>query len=52
MDKVIWKLTREQLYFLGKVLVGVRVVFLLDCLLIFSLLKHRGVGSGSSKNFI
>ena len=31
MDKVIWKLTREQSYFLGNVLVGVRVIFLPDC---------------------
>ena len=30
--------------FLSNVLVGVRVVYLPDCLLILSLLKHRGVG--------
>ena len=52
VDKVICKLTGEKLYFLGNVLVGIRVVFLPDCLLIFSLLKHRGVGNGGSKNFI
>ena len=43
MDKAIWKLTGESPYFLGNVLVEVRVVFLLDCLLVLSLLKHRGV---------
>ena len=45
MDEVIWKLTGEGPYFLGNVLVGVRVVFLLDCPLILSLLKHRDVGA-------
>ena len=44
MDKTIWKLTREWSYFLGNVLVGVRVVFLLNCSLILSLHKHRGIG--------
>ena len=53
MDKVIWKLIGEFKikkligewpYFLGSVLVGVRVVFLPDCLLILSLLKYKGVG--------
>ena len=44
MDKTIWKLTREWSYFLGNVLVGVRVVFLLNCPLILSLHKHRGIG--------
>ena len=43
MDKVIWKLTGEWLNFLGNVLVGVRVVFLLDCLLVLSLFKHRSI---------
>ena len=28
MDKVIWKLTGERPYFLGNVLVEVRIVFL------------------------
>ena len=31
-------------YFLGNILVGVRVVFLPNCPLVLSLLKHRGVG--------
>ena len=44
MDKIIWKLTGEWFYFLGNVLVRVRVVFLLDCPLVLPLLKHRGVG--------
>ena len=43
MDKVIWKSTGEWPYFLGNVLVRVRVVFLPDCHLILSLFKHRGV---------
>ena len=43
MDKSIWKSTGEQPYFLGNVLVEVRVVFLPDCPLILSLLKHRDV---------
>ena len=43
MDKVIWKITREKSYFVGNVLVGVRVAFLPECPLILSLLKHRGV---------
>ena len=37
------KSTRERSYFLDIVLVGVRVVFLPDNLLVLSLLKHRGV---------
>ena len=37
-------LTAEWPYFLGNILVWVRVVFLPDCRLVFSLLKHRGVG--------
>ena len=45
MDKVIWKLIGEGPYFLGNVLVGVRVVFLPDCPLILSLLKYRDVGA-------
>ena len=43
MDRVIWKSIREWPYFLGNVLVWVKVVFLLNCPLILSLLKHRGV---------
>ena len=45
MDKLIWKSTGEWLYFLGNVLVEIRVVFLLDCPLILSLFKHRDVGA-------
>ena len=43
MDKAIWKLTGEWSYFLGNVLVGVRVAFLPDYPLVLSLLKHRGI---------
>ena len=43
MDKVIWKLIGEWPYFLGNILVGVRVIFLPDSLLVLSLFKHRGV---------
>ena len=43
MDKAIWKSIGEWPYFLGNILVGVRVVFLLDCHLVLSLLKHKGV---------
>ena len=35
--------------FLGNVLVGVRVVFLPDCPLVLSVLKHRGVGAFLNK---
>ena len=45
MDKSIWKLTGEWPYFLGNVLVEIKVVFLLDCPLILSLLKHKDVGA-------
>ena len=45
MDKSIWKSTGEWPYFLGNVLVEVRVVFLPDCPLILSLLKYRDVGA-------
>ena len=44
MNKSIWKLIGEWSYFLGNVLVEVRVAFLLDCHLVLSLLKHKGVG--------
>ena len=43
MDKAIWKLTRKWSYFLGNVLVGVRVAFWLDCPLVLSLFKYRGI---------
>ena len=43
MNKSIWKLIREWSYFLGNVLVGVRVAFLSDYPLVLSLLKYRGV---------
>ena len=45
MDKVIWQLTGNLSYFLGKVLVEVRIAFLRDCPLVLSLLKHRDVGT-------
>ena len=45
MDKVIWKLTGKWPYFLGHVLVGIKVIFLLDCPLVLSLLKYKGVGT-------
>ena len=45
MDKSIWKSTGEWPYFLGNVLVEVRVVFLPNCPLILSLLKHGDVGA-------
>ena len=45
MNKTIWKSTREWPCFLGNVLVGVRAVFLPDCLLVLSLLKYWGVGA-------
>ena len=49
MYKEIWKLTGEWPYILGNVLVGVKIVFLLDCSLILSLLKHRSVGTFLNK---
>ena len=45
MDKGIWKLIEEWPFFLDNVLVGVRVVFLLNCPLILSLLKYKSVGA-------
>ena len=45
MGKAIWKLMGDWSYFLGNVLVGVRVVFLLDCPLVLSLFNHKGVGA-------
>ena len=57
MDKVIWKiigelkkkLTGKWSYFLGNVLVVVRVVFLPDCSLVLFLLKYKGVGAFVNK---
>ena len=43
MDKTIWKLTGEWSYFLGNVLMRVRVTFLPYCPVVLSLLKHRGL---------
>ena len=45
MDKEIWKLIGKWPYFLGNVLVRVKVVFLLDYPLVLSLLKHKDVGA-------
>ena len=44
MDKEIWKSIGKWPYFLGNILVGVRVVFLPDCSLILSLFKHMDIG--------
>ena len=49
MDKAIRKSTGEWPYFLGNVLVGVRVVFLPDCPLILFLLKYKGVSAFLNK---
>ena len=43
MDKVIWKLIGEGLYFLGNVLLRVKVLFLSNYPLVLSLYKHMGV---------
>ena len=43
MNKAIWNSTEEWFYFLGNILVGVKVVFLLDCFLVLFLLKDKGV---------
>ena len=45
MDKIIWKLTGKWSYFLGNVLMEVRVAFLPDYPLILSLLKYKDVGA-------
>ena len=50
MDKAIWKSIGVWPYFLGNVLVGVRVVFLPDCFLVLSLLKYRDVGAFKKKH--
>ena len=44
MDKIIWKSTGNGSYFLGNVLVRVRIVFLPNYPLVLSMHKHRGVG--------
>ena len=44
VDKAVWKITEKLSYFLGNVLVGVRVAFLPEYPLVLFLLKHRGVG--------
>ena len=49
MDKAIWNSTEKWPYFLGNVLVGVRVVYLSHCSLVLSLLKNRGVGAFLNK---
>ena len=49
MDKVIWKSTGEWPYFLGNILVRVRVVFLPNCLLVLSVLKHKDVDAFVNK---
>ena len=59
MDKVIWKLigklkkklTGKWSYFLGNVLVRVRVAFLPDCPLVLSLLKYKGIGAFLNKKW-
>ena len=45
MSKIIWKSIGEWSYFLGNVLVGVKVVFLPNSLLVLSLLKHKDIGA-------
>ena len=49
MDNVIWKLIEKWSYFLGNVLVRVRVAFLSDCTLVLSILKYKGIGSFLNK---
>jgi len=41
VDKEILKLIRKWSYFVGNILVEVKDVYLLDCPLVLSLLKHR-----------
>ena len=43
MNKSILKLIGKLSYFLGSILVGIKVAFLPNYPLILSLLKHRGV---------
>ena len=49
MDNVIWKLIEKWFYFLGNVLVRVRVAFLPNCPLALSLLKYKGIGAFLNK---
>ena len=42
----------DYYYFFFKVLVGVRVIFLLNCSLILSLSKHKNVGVFLRQNYI
>ena len=49
MDNVIWKLIEKWSYFLGNVLVRIRVAFLSDCPLVLSLLKYKGIGAFLNK---
>ena len=43
-------LTGEWLYFLDNVLVRVKIIFLSNCFLVLSLLKHRSVRHFEPKN--
>ena len=43
MNKLISKITGKWSYFLGNILVGIKVTFLPDCPLILSLFKHRSI---------
>ena len=49
MDKKIWKSAEMWSYFLGNVLVGVKVIFLPNYPLVLSIFKHRDVGAFLSK---
>ena len=49
MDNVIWKLIKKWSYFLGNVLVRVRVAFLPDYPLVLSLVKYKGIGAFFNK---
>ena len=43
-ENLIYKwITEKWSYFLGNVLMGVRVVFLPNCPIVLFLLKHRGI---------
>ena len=43
MNKLISKITGKWSYFLGNILVGIKVAFLSDYPLILSLLKHKSI---------
>ena len=45
MDKTIRKFIREWSYFLGNILVEIRIAFLLNYPLVLFLLKYNGVGA-------